>query len=372
MYRHSNSQDPTYRPMRLLLSITALTMLAWSGASTALETAALDSNTFGNALAEAHSMPRLRSLLISQGDNLVVETYFNGTRAGDTANVKSVSKSIMSALVGAAIASGHITGIDQPISDYYPQIAEQGDPRKRQITVGNLLSMQAGLETTSFYNYGSWVLSDDWVRYALEQPLRSDPGTRLVYSTGNTHLLSAIITAATGSSTLQFARKKLAAPLGFELLAWPQDPNGIYFGGNNMELTPKQMLRFGQLYLNDGRANGNQILPQTWVTQSLQPRVESPRENDRYYGYGWWIKSMAGFEVPYAWGYGGQFILLVPDLDLVVVTTSNSEPGPNRRAHIRGLYRLIEDEIVSTAAAALIRPPLSPRLGAGSPSSDGG
>ncbi len=331
--------------------------------------APLDQQALAGAIERAENMPRLHSLLVSQGDEIVVERYFNGRRAGDAANVKSVSKSIMSALIGLAISQGHIEGLDQPIESFYPALKDTDDPRRRAITVGNLLSMQAGLETTSFYNYGKWVLSDDWVRFALEQPLRSEPGTRLVYSTGNTHLLSAILTSATGSSTLSFARQFLASPLGFELPAWPRDPNGIYFGGNNMLLTPRQMLSFGQLYLNGGSVGDRQVLPKEWVEQSFAPLVESPREAGRYYGYGWWIKSMAGFQSPYAWGYGGQFILLVPELDVVVVTTSNSEPGAGRRGHIRGLYQLLEQHIVKPAAAAIIRPPFAPH--AAIPPADG-
>ena len=307
-------------------------------------------------------MPRLRSTLISHRGELIVEAYFNGARRNRTTNVKSVSKSVMSAIVGIAIDQGHIEGVDKPIADYYDEfLADAEEPAKRRITVGHLLSMQAGLETTSFYNYGAWVLSNDWRRFALEQPVRAEPGSRLLYSTGNTHLLSDIVTRTTGLSTLAFARQHLGQPLGFELASWPTDPQGIYFGGNNMELTPRQMLRFGQMYMNGGRFEDRQILRKEWVAASFTPRAESPREHGRYYGYGWWIRSTAGFETPFAWGYGGQFILLVPELDLVVVTTSSSEPGEGRRSHIRSLYRLLEDLVVAPAAGSLIRPPLLPR-----------
>lgn len=315
---------------------------------------ALSDAHFEPVLEAADGMPRLRSLLVDHDGETVVEKYFNGARPGDSANVKSVSKSIMSALVGLAIARGHIEGLDQPIADYYGNLLENADdPRKRRITVGNLLSMQAGLETTSFYNYGAWVLSSDWVRFALEQPMRAAPGTRLLYSTGNSHLLSGIVTRATGRSSLAFAREALANPLGIEIAAWDRDPAGIYFGGNNMAFTPRAMLAFGRLYLNGGRHEGRQILPEEWVELSTKPRVESSRERGRYYGYGWWVRLMAGFETPYAWGYGGQFIVLVPELDLVVVTTSSSEPGDGRRTHIRGLYDLIENGVIAPAADAL-------------------
>ena len=270
-----------------------------------------DEQVFSAALRSAEQMPRLHSLLVSQNGELIVEEYFNGFSARRTANVKSVSKSIMSALVGIAIEQGHVDGLDQPISDFAGDLlsTKTGTP-KDNITVGNLLSMQSGLETTSFYNYGAWVLSDDWIDFALQQPLQAPPGTRLQYSTGNTHLLSAILTEATGKSTLDFAREVLGQPLGFQLAAWPQDPKGVYFGGNNMELTPRQMLAFGELYLNDGRINGRQVIPARWIETSLQPLAESAREAGRFYGYGWWMRDMAGVQTSFAWGYGGQFILL--------------------------------------------------------------
>ena len=309
----------------------------------------LDAGVFQDAIESAANMPRLHSLLISQDGDLVLEKYYNGRDAWRTANVKSVSKSIMSALIGIAIEEGYIPGPDQAIADYY---GEMLPPEKQVITIGNLLSMQAGLETTSFYNFGKWVLSDDWVRFALEQPVLAPPGTRMLYSTGNTHLLSDILTQATGQSTLEFAREYLGEPLGFKLAAWTQDPNGVYFGGNNMELTPRQMMAFGQLYMNDGKARGRQVVSAEWIEQSLTPRVRSTRDEERQYGLGWWIRDMAGLPTEYAWGYGGQFILLVRDLNLVVVTTSDSNPGTTRRRHIRSLYDLLEHEIVAPAVAA--------------------
>jgi len=128
-----------------------------------------------------------------------------------------------------------------------------------------------------------------------------------------------------------------------------------------MELTPRQMQAFGELYLNGGRANGTQIVPEDWVQDSLVRRAQSRRERSRYYGYGWWIREMAGHEAPYAWGFGGQFILLVPELDLVVVTTSSSNPGPERRAHTRRIYDLVEYEVVAAVSEALGHPPASRR-----------
>lgn len=338
---------PTSRKNRRSNYLFVLALL-WSSLATANDLPELDRSVFSEALQAAAQMPRLHSLLISHNGELIIEEYFNGQSALRTANVKSVSKSVMSALIGIAIEEGHVAGLDQPIGHFYGDRLDD-NTAKSAITIGNLLSMQAGLETTSFYNYGAWVLSDDWVEFALEQPVLSPPGTRMHYSTGNTHLLSDILTRTTGTTTLAFARQQLGRPLGIEISAWPQDPNGIYFGGNNMEFTPRQMLAFGELYINGGKANGQQIISPSWIERSLTPMVQSQRNKERQYGYGWWMRDMAGLQTAYAWGYGGQFILLVKDLGLVVVTTSSSQPGDTRRRHINDLYNLLEHKIVEPA-----------------------
>jgi len=250
-----------------------LVAVLWSSSAPANDLPELDRSIFGEALQTASQMPRLHSLLISHNGEIILEEYFNGQSARRTANVKSVSKSFMSALVGIAIENGHVAGLDQPIGEFYGDRLN-GDTARSAITIGNLLSMQAGLETTSFYNYGAWVLSDDWVDFALAQPVLSPPGTRMLYSTGNTHLLSDILTRTTGKTTLEFARQQLGRPLGIQIAAWPQDPDGVYFGGNNMEFTPRQMLAFGELYINGGVANGQQIISPSWIEQSLTPVVQ--------------------------------------------------------------------------------------------------
>ena len=177
------------------------------------------------------------------------------------------------------------------------------------ITVEHLLTMRPGLEGTSNRNYGAWVTSRNWVRHALARPMFAAPGEEMEYSTGNTHLLSAILTKATGKSTWQFANEVLAKPLGFTLRPWPRDPQGIYFGGNDMLMTPRQMLAFGELYLNNGRVErAADRLPARWVEQSCEGRARNRRPGnpafdadggvdpmrDRRYGYGWWVHEIGG------------------------------------------------------------------------------
>jgi CubicO group peptidase (beta-lactamase class C family) len=139
------------------------------------------------------------------------------------------------------------------------------------------------------------------------------------------------------------------------LAQWPRDPQGVYFGGNDMLMTPRQMLAFGELYLGHGRRNGQQVVPERWVAASQVPRVQSRRESDRFYGYGWWVRELAGHSAYYAWGYGGQFIFVVPDLDLVVVTTSSSTADDDRRDHRRTVYEIVERFIIAPVASAAMQ-----------------
>ena len=299
------------------------------------------------AAREAASLPRLHSLLVSRGGTLLLEGYYHGARATRLANVKSVAKSVVSALVGIAIDRGALPGVRAPIQPYFADLLRApADAAKRAITVEDLLTMRSGLETTSNRNYGAWVQSANWVRFALAQPLLSPPGTEMDYSTGNTHLLSALLTKATGKSTLQFAQETLATPLGFTLAPWTRDPQGIYFGGNEMLMTPRQMIRFGELYLDDGRAGDRQLITKDWVDRTQIGRGRSRWGSDREYGYGFWIRDFAGHKSYYAWGYGGQFIFIVPHRDLVIVTTSRSDVSQERRDHLDALYSLALDIVL--------------------------
>jgi CubicO group peptidase (beta-lactamase class C family) len=298
------------------------------------------------ALKAAEELPRLHSLLVSRRGELILERYFNGRRAVAPANVKSVSKSVIAALVGVAV-DRRLIGLKDPISRYLADaLPAPAEEARRAITIEDLLTMRSGLESTSNRNYGAWVQSRNWVRHALAKPLIAKPGSEMIYSTGNSHLLSAILAKATGRSTWQFAQEVLAKPLGFSLAQWPRDPQGVYFGGNDMLMTPRQMLAFGALYLNDGRIGAAQVVSEAFVEESFVPRGRS-RVSGREYGYGWWIREMAGRRAYYAWGFGGQYIVLVPSLDLIVVSTSAATVSEDRRTHRRSVEEIIEHLIVA-------------------------
>jgi CubicO group peptidase (beta-lactamase class C family) len=303
------------------------------------------------ALARVAELPRMRSILVSVDGELLVEQYFHGAAPHRAANLKSASKSIISVLVGIALDQGHLDGVDTTIDRFFPEYLD--DPAKARITVEDLLTMRSGLETTSNRNYGRWVQSGNWVRHVLSRPLVSEPGSRMIYSTGNTHVLSALITRASGMDTHSFARRYLGDPMGISVPSWTTDPQGIYFGGNEMSMTPRDMLAIGEMYLNCGRVGTRQIVSEEWVHTSIMPHATRTRRPDRAYGYGWWVRDLYGHDAFYAWGYGGQFIYVVPGLRLVTVMTSSPNPGAGLRAHRRSLYRLMEDEIVPIIASGI-------------------
>jgi CubicO group peptidase (beta-lactamase class C family) len=342
------------------LAITCFTLGVVSSGLTSTTAVALAAESLepvlhARVLEQTKQLVRLRSLLISINGELVEERYFNGARAAQPANLKSASKSILSALVGIAFDRGHLVNLHDAIGKFFPEhLTATNDARKRAITIADLLTMRSGLESTSNVNYGRWVQSGNWVRHALARPLVEEPGGQMIYSTGNSHLLSALLTKVTGMSTYEFARRHLAGPLGISLAPWARDPQGIYLGGNEMHLTPRAMLAFGELYMNGGRAGGKQVISETWIKESFTPRTRS-RWSGREYGYGWWIDTLGGHRAYYAWGHGGQFIFVVPGLKLVVVTTSLPSPGEGRREHQRAIYDLMVQDLIPAVEMNRVR-----------------
>lgn len=303
----------------------------------------LEQETLASIVETARSLSPLNSLIIARGDTTVVEWYAPGMTASRSTNIKSASKTVLSALVGIAIREGYLEGPDQPIGPFFPDILDgtaPGDSVRKQITLGDLMTMRAGLESTSFGNYGAWVTADSWVENALERPMVGTPGKGMIYSTGTSHLVAVILEKATGQSLRAFAQKHLFDPIGEQIGAWQQDPEGYYFGGNNFAITPRALLKFGQLYLRGGTVleNGQRVsvIPPAWIGASWNLRVLSSFRNFRY-GYFWWMEEFGGERTYFAWGYGGQMLFVVPSLNLVTVMTS-SLTGSNR-GHSGRLFR---------------------------------
>lgn len=322
--------------------------------------------TVASAYREAAGLRALTSLLVWKDGVLAAEGYWHGGAPHEDVNIKSASKSVLSALVGIALARGDLEGLDQPVADLLPgYFGPETDSLKREITVRHLLTMSSGLESTSHGNYGWWVAGRDWTGRALSMPLEDPPGTRMDYSTGDSHLISAILTEATGTSTREYAQRYLFDPLDVEIGSWQRSPRGVYFGGNNMSLSPHDLLRFGRLYLNGGRFEGKQVLTEDWVRQSLASHAVNPRYGQRY-GYFWWVREVAGRRVPHAWGFGGQYLFLVPSLNMVVVATSVSDPARRQGfSHNRRIFGLLAELIRAAEEGERCRSSTAPERAGG-------
>jgi CubicO group peptidase (beta-lactamase class C family) len=327
-----------------LAAVPAVATEAPEGSRTAGLEAVLD---------RATAITPLETVVVAVDGARVAERGYRGHRVTAPTNIKSASKSVISLLVGIAIDRGVLEGPDQPIAPLLARdLPANPDPRMATVTIGNLLSMQAGLERTSGANYGRWVSSGNWVRAALAQPFVAEPGAEMLHSTGSTHLLSAILTRATGQSTLSLARDWLAPVDGFAISAWDRDPQGIYLGGNQMAMSPLSLLAFGEIYRTGGRApDGTQVVASEWIEQSWRQRTNSRFTGDGY-GYGWFLRDISGEPVRYAWGYGGQMLYVVPGLGLTMVMTSDDSAPAGRTGHRDDLHGLAGEIIALVAAEA--------------------
>lgn len=344
----------------------------------------------------ASKMPELHSLVIVRNGNLVWERYIGGNErdldfaGGDSGaevpvgeaypasfdasqvhNVKSVTKCFMSALIGIAIAEGYIESVDTTIGELLrDHFTDEINPRKKEITVSHLLKMRSGLIWDELgYIILKWMQSGDPIGYTLrDQSPAYAPDTVWEYSTADTHLLSACLTKATGMSALEFADSHLFSKLGITERRWTVSPDGYNVGGSELCLRPRDMAKFGQLYLQDGRWNDEQLVPAEWVELTIahQPDVfpetalayvsrayafEPGNDLKRYregYGHKWWRATLAGHSTYYAAGMGGQYIFVFDDLDLVVVQTASSLYVPENRGLDRAFsgYRLMEDVVL--------------------------
>ncbi|MFW9994169.1 MAG: serine hydrolase domain-containing protein [Candidatus Odinarchaeota archaeon] len=278
------------------------------------------------------SLPDFRSALVLRNGSLVFEKYY-GITGTTRSDIYSVTKSFMSALIGIAIDKGYIDGVNVPIVEFFPEMTSTVDFSIKQfITLHHVLTMTTGLEWSELsvgYNdpnnflFRMWN-SPDWVKFVLDQKMVSEPGTTFNYNTGASHLLSAIITEVTGQSTLDFAEKELFEPLGIDPVEWPQDPKGIYRGGEGLTLTPRSLAKLGQLYLDNGSWDGTQIVPKDWV---LESKIDY-RPGDHTYGYGyqWWIHPDQS--IFSAWGFAEQRVIIVPTYNLVSVFTAEMYNAP--------------------------------------------
>lgn len=303
---------------------------------------------FEAIFAEAGESERMRSLLVMHRSELVAEAYFNGAGPETSVNLKSVTKSLSSALVGVALRKGWIESLDDPIGRYLPARLD-APAEKAAITIRQLLTMSSGLEPVS---YGRVQQSNDWVRTVLAQPLNRDAQNTFAYDTPVMQLLTAVLRSASGRSARELAQRELLAPLDAELVHWRVDAKGIALGGNDAYLRPRDLIKLGELYRRGGTLQGRNLLPREFVRAStaiqILPDVDTINHGTlpvRGYGYLWWLLEIRGEAMYAALGHGGQILLVAPRRELVVLMTSRW-PSTSSTAHYHHLTRILVDRIL--------------------------
>jgi len=283
-------------------------------------------------------------LVIIRHGTLVWETYHNPRyNATSTHLVYSVTKSFTSCLIGIALDKGYINNISQKMLAFFPDRTIRNlDERKQRITIENLLMMRSGMrwdETSAPFtdprNDIYHILYEDGLQWCLDLEMDSEPGARWRYNTGASHILSGIITASTGVSTLRFAEENLFKPLGITRYKWPTDAGGTVIGGFDLELAPRDMAKFGYLYLHNGSWEGRQIVSEAWVKKSTST-LSNP--STLGYGYQWW--TMPSENIYCARGLYNQMIYVLPDQDVVVAVTANMRTG--------GIDSMINDYVIAS------------------------
>jgi CubicO group peptidase (beta-lactamase class C family) len=266
----------------------------------------------------------IRAVLVVRGGCIVHESYFPPVTQDSPHMLYSVTKSVISALVGIAIQRGELPGVETPIADFFPEYeAYFDDPLKQKITIEHLLTMTSGLQWEDEADIQGLYRSRDWLDYILMRPMAAQPGTQFNYNSGSTHLLSHILARAAGMDTQEYARQVLFDLLGVGEIEWERDRGGVPIGGWGLSMTAQDMARFGYLYLREGDWQDQQVVSPEWVAASITRHkfIENSLEPwDLYYGYGWWLHEDLAFA---AHGRYGQYITVFPEQDLVVVFASD-------------------------------------------------
>ena len=331
--------------MRILISVLS-TALSLAGAAAAEEKLQWSGEIAGEleAAVEKGDYQRVTSIMILGGGDLVYEGYFNSASAETRHNTRSATKTINSMLIGAAIADGDIKSVNEPIIKFFrdKRPFENPDKRKNAIKIEDIMTMSSPLECDDWNQFSRgneerMYLVEDMAQFYFDLPIRGFPvwspppekqpyGRAFSYCTAGAQLVGWIAARAAKEDLEAYAQRRLFTPLGIETVTWPRTGAGDVMAAGGLELTTTMLARLGQLFLNDGEWNGEQILPKTWIKESLQPRAKVDEVTE--YGYLWWLSryEVNGVSHPVAYmsGNGGNRVIIMPDHELVVVVTKTS------------------------------------------------
>lgn len=303
----------------------------------------------------AYEVPAMSAFVVAYRGDLVYERYANGLTARDVTDIWSSTKSVTSAAIEIAIDDGSLT-LDTTLGEAIPErIPAGGDPAVFDITVKDLLRMCSGLQWNGPTDYANLDNADDWTARTLALPLVATPGNAHTYNSGNSHVLSAVLQAATGQTLRDFSQERIFTPIGVEITDWLESPQGESAGGWGLFITPREMAKFGYLFLNGGQWDGVQVVPADWVKVSTTFQVQAI-DSDNFgrgagYGYHWWLDEVDGIPAYFALGYGESLIYVVPDLDLVIAAATEFVPPMDLPGN-QNRYRFIIRETVLPGIAA--------------------
>ena len=313
----------------------------------------LDPELVAELYYDAAELDTLYSVLVIKDGTLIAEGYLNEGSVDQKTLLQSVTKSYISALVWLGVEQGCISGIDAKLVDFFPEIAGQiTDPRKKQITVEEMLQMRSGYpdeETNQAYMDALyWGVYPPLIE---EFPLVCEPGTCFNYSNLSFSWLAILLGRSCEADLREFTQENLFGPMDTEVGDWLKDREGNYVGSGGIHATARDAAKFGQLYLDGGEYEGTQIIPTEWVNNSLRSYSERAKDygmslvfKDLGYGYGWWSATAGDHDFNFAWGHGGQLIVLLEDLDMVVVTTADpffAENSGNSWKHESAIMNMV-------------------------------
>lgn len=300
-----------------------------------LEDESFDPGQIGEMLraVEGGTFTGIDSILIARNGKLVFEAYFDGFDRDTVHNIRSAFKSFTSTLAGIAIDKELISGVERPVSTYFPDHwadITTDDERRERITLEHLLTMTVGFDRRLGLDD-----SEDWYRFALDQPMSHEPGTRFDYSDGNSMLIGGAVAQASGEALPDFAKKNLFNPLGITNYCWTLTPAGQPMTDGSFYMRPRDFAKLGQLYLNLGAWQGQRVVSEAWVRDSTRERIALPPPTKRKlhmnYGYQWWVRHLDPGDslrvAMYAASGGSQKMAVLPNLDMVVVFTGSRYYG---------------------------------------------
>jgi CubicO group peptidase (beta-lactamase class C family) len=293
-------------------------------------------------------MPDVTGLLVVRHGYVVQEQYFGESYGrNDPVKIRSITKSVAGTLIGIALSEGKLDSLDQTIGELIPhRIPSTADSGTPDISLRHLLTMTSGWEWDIGSDYQRLIASKNWAALTLSRPIVYEPGTFYAYNTGGSHLLSVILTTVTGQDTADYAQEKLFDHLGIERPTWQRSPQDEAVGGFGLELTARDLAKLGFLYLNDGQWDGRQIVPVDYVRAATSYQSTGDSTGYAAYGYQWWVAEVAGNPSFFGLGFGGQYLYVVPALDLIAVVIAGFETPPPVTIHRPVIENVIVPAVV--------------------------